>query len=302
MPEPDHHHRAGTPGQPEPEGHQYEIWDVFTDTPLEGNPLGVFLVGEEIPSRLHQKLARELNLSETVFILPDDPAVADATIRIYTPQTELPFAGHPTLGAAYAISRLHGYAKVRLRTGAGLVEVTITRNEHGEITQGEMRHPVPTVAPDADADALLAALGVGESVLPVEVYTNGPSHVVVTIADRETLSGLTPDMSALARFGERGVAVIAPGETSQELFSRNFCPGLGVPEDPATGSAAGPVAVHLLRHGRTASGETVTITQGVEMGRPSTLLATAWGDAAAIEAVTVAGGAVRVAGGHYRLG
>ena len=164
-----------------------------------------------------------------------------------------------------------------------------------------MAQPIPTVEPYAATTALLDALGVAESVLPVEAYTNGPRHVVVTLADQDTLGALRPDMSALARLGRQGVAVIAPGDGA-EIFSRNFCPALGVPEDPATGSAAGPVAVHLLRHGRVGSGTTVTITQGVEMGRPSTLRASAKGSADAIDGVYVNGAAVRVATGHYRLG
>jgi trans-2,3-dihydro-3-hydroxyanthranilate isomerase len=286
---------------PEHDGHPYEIWDVFTDTPLEGNPLAVFPHAEEMPSRLYQKLARELNLSETVFITPDDPREADASIRIFTPAVELPFAGHPTLGAAYAMSTVAGHPRVRLRTGAGVLTVTMSRNDHGEITQGEMRQPIPTVRPYGDADALLGALDISESLLAVEIYTNGPSHVVVTVADRATLSALAPDMAALERLGEHGVAVIALGDGAT-VYSRNFCPALGVPEDPATGSAAGPVAVHLLRHGRVGSGESIEITQGVEMGRPSRLLASASGNRDAIEGVTVAGRAVRVASGHYRVG
>ncbi len=282
------------------DGHPYEIWDVFTDTPLQGNPLGVFPNAEEMPSRLYQRVARELNLSETVFIAPDDPSEADAAIRIFTPTHELPFAGHPTLGAAYSISAREGYARVRLATGAGILAVTLDRDEHGEIRFGQMEQPVPTVAPYHDSEALLAALGVTESRLPVEIYTNGPSHVVVTLGDRATLSGLVPDMSALARLGEHGVAVIVP-EHPALVWSRNFCPGLGVPEDPATGSAAGPVAVHLVRHEVVVPGALVEITQGVEMGRPSRLLARGSGRPEAIDSVTVAGAAVKVASGHYRL-
>jgi trans-2,3-dihydro-3-hydroxyanthranilate isomerase len=281
-------------------GHPYEIWDVFTDTPLQGNPLGVFPRAEEMPSRLYQQVARELNLSETVFIAPDDPTEADGAIAIFTPTTELAFAGHPTLGAAYSVASREGSAHVRLRTGSGIVAVTMSRDEHGEITHGTMAQPIPTVRSYADVDGLLSALGVRESLLPVEIYTNGPSHVVVTVADRATLSALAPDMGALARLGEQGVAVIAQDHPAL-VYSRNFCPALGVPEDPATGSAAGPVAMHLVRHARVIPGALVEITQGVEMGRPSRLVARADGDGETIHSVTVAGAAVRVATGHYRL-
>jgi trans-2,3-dihydro-3-hydroxyanthranilate isomerase len=285
---------------PEHDGHPYEIWDVFSATPLEGNPLGVFTQAEELPSRLFQRLARELNLSETVFITPDDPAEADASIRIFTPALELPFAGHPTLGAAYALSTLHGYARVRLRTGAGIVVVTMTRDDDGQITSGEMQQPVPSVVDHPDPQGLLRALGLERSVLPIELYTNGPSHVMITAEHADQVSGLDPDLSALARLGVHGVVVIAQTGAAT-VSTRNFCPALGVPEDPATGSAAGPIAVHLLRHGLLASGTEITISQGVEIGRPSTLIATAWGSSDAVERVTVAGRAVRVASGHYDL-
>ena len=299
----DHDHDHDDRGH---DGHPYEIWDVFTGTPLEGNPLGVFPRAEEIPSRLYQATARELNLSETVFIAPDDPAEADAQIRIFTPAAELPFAGHPTLGAAYAIATPSGAARVRLRTGSGIVAVTFTRDDHGEIVSGEMQQPIPGVAAYPETAALLAALGLGPDapVLPVEIYDNGPRHIVVVLDDLVTLGALNPEMTALAALGPQGVAVIAPGPDGRadQVRSRNFCPGLGVPEDPATGSAAGPVAVHLLRHGRLGSGQALEILQGVEMGRPSRLVAIAHGEAERIDGVRVAGAAVRVAGGHYRLG
>jgi trans-2,3-dihydro-3-hydroxyanthranilate isomerase len=295
--------RAGGAQEPVIDGgHPYEIWDVFGDRPLAGNPLAVFPHAEEIPSRLYQPLARELNLSETVFLLPDDPASADAQIRIFTPRTELPFAGHPTLGAAYAIAHRRGVAAVRLRTGAGIITVRFDRDRRGTILSGEMTQPIPTVIAYPDPSALLDALGVEASDLPIELYDNGPRHVVVSLRERETLAGLDPDMGALTRLGAHGVAVIAPGASRGQIQSRNFCPGLGVAEDPATGSAAGPVAVHLLRHGRLGSGEILEITQGVELGRPSQLRARVLGDANAVSAVTVAGTAVPVASGHFRLG
>src|SRR5271167_3599215 len=98
--------------------HPYEILDVFTDTPLQGNPLAVFTEGEQLPSRLMQAVARELNLSETVFLLPGD-ADCDAHLRIFTPAVEVPFAGHPTLGAAFVVGGLQALETVRLRTGSG---------------------------------------------------------------------------------------------------------------------------------------------------------------------------------------
>src|SRR5579863_9823412 len=128
----------------EPE-HPYTVLDVFTETPLAGNQLAVFTEGESVPSRLMLSAARELHLSETVFLLPGDDD-ADATVRIFTPHAELPFAGHPVLGTAFVVGRANGLTTVRLRTGAGVVPVTLTR-EHGEIVYGEMEQPPATVAP-----------------------------------------------------------------------------------------------------------------------------------------------------------
>src|SRR5271168_5600351 len=121
--------------------HPYEILDVFTDTPLQGNQLAVFTEGEAVPSRLMQSTARELNLSETVFLLPADGDL-DANVRIFTPSAELPFAGHPVLGAAFVVGERYNLATVRLGTGAGIVPIRLTR-EHGEIVFGEMDQPIP---------------------------------------------------------------------------------------------------------------------------------------------------------------
>lgn len=280
--------------------HPYEILDVFTDTPLEGNPLAVFTEGEQLPSRLMQAVARELNLSETVFLLPGDEH-SDAHARIFTPAAELPFAGHPTLGSAFVVGAAKRLDTVRLRTGAGVIEVRLTRDEAGEIVFGEMDQPIPTVAPFEQREALFAALGVEASELALETYTNGPAHVLVALARAADVERLRPDLGALERLGEFGFSCFAPtGATTYR--TRMFGPALGVAEDPATGSAAGPIAVHLLRHGRLESGQTVELLQGVEIHRPSTLFATAVGSPERIDAVRVAGSAVPVARGHFQLG
>jgi trans-2,3-dihydro-3-hydroxyanthranilate isomerase len=279
--------------------HPYEVLDVFTDTPMQGNPLAVFVEGEAVPSRLMQRAARELNLSETVFLLPGDDE-CDAQARIFTPAAELPFAGHPTLGAAIVVGRRHDLGRVRLRTRAGIVPVRLSRDEDGQFAAGEMEQPIPTWEPFGDTGDLLAALGVERTALPVETYTNGPRHVMVALDDAEAVSALAPDMGALAALGEYGIncfALTGPGA----VRTRDFAPRLGVPEDPATGSAAGPLAVHLARHARTAFGEWIEIRQGVEIGRPSILRARVDGSGDEIERVVVAGSAVLVARGHFRL-
>jgi trans-2,3-dihydro-3-hydroxyanthranilate isomerase len=251
-------------------------------------------------------LAAARELSETVFVLPGDED-ADATIRIFTTFHELPFAGHAVLGTAFVIAGERNLATVRLRTtGAGIVSVRLTR-EHGEIVYGEMEHPQPTVRAFEREHELLAALGTSRPVLPAEIYSNGPMHVLVGLADPEQLAGLEPDMSALAGFGPIGIGCFAPldpdagaGEHTRVKL-RLFGPGAGINEDAATGSAAGPLALHLARHGWYTPGTTLRISQGAEINRPSQLTARIEGTAEHPRSIAVGGCAVVVAQGHFRL-
>jgi trans-2,3-dihydro-3-hydroxyanthranilate isomerase len=289
------------PAEPE---HPYTVLDVFTDSPLTGNALAVFTEGEAVPSRLMLSAARELHLSETVFVLPGDEE-ADAAVRIFTPHAELPFAGHPVLGTAFVVGESMNLETVRLRTGAGVVPITLTR-EHGEIVYGEMEQPLPTVREFERQDELLDALGASRPVLPLEIYRNGPTHVMVGLASPDQLTALDPDMSALARLGPIGIDCFAAAEPAAagahtRVKSRVFCPGMGIPEDPATGSAAGPLVLHLARHGWYTPGRTLTISQGVEMQRPSELRARVDGTAENPIRIAVGGSAVVVAQGHFRL-
>jgi trans-2,3-dihydro-3-hydroxyanthranilate isomerase len=275
----------------------YVVADVFTDVALEGNPVAVFTDAAGLDAATMQRAARELNLSETVFLC-EDPDGADAHARIFTPAVELPFAGHPVLGAAFVVGSQSGSDVVALRTGAGVISVTLRRA--GErIVEGEMDQPIPTWGPAANEAALLAALGVSEARLPVEVYVNGPSHAFVALGSDAEVAALAPDMAALAALGELGVSCFAA--SGARVKTRMFGPGVGVSEDPATGSAAGPLALHLARHGVTAFGEWITIAQGAEIGRPSTLRAVVEGSESAVARVGVAGAAVIVAEGRYRL-
>ncbi len=281
--------------------HAYAIADVFTDVPLQGNPVAVFTDGEGVSDEVMQQTARELNLSETVFVLGSDgDAGIDARVRIFTPTVELPFAGHPVLGTAFVLGTERGLDTVRLSTGAGIVPVALRRDGE-DVVYGEMQQPIPTwSAFEAERD-LLAALGVDRSGLPVEVYDNGPRHTYVELPDEAAVAALAPDMRALAAVGTVGVSCFAVLHGGARVKTRMFGPALGVAEDPATGSAAGPLAVHLARHGRTAFGQTLEIHQGAEIGRPSVLRAAVEGSAEAVTGVTVGGGAVIVALGEYRL-
>ena len=274
--------------------YRYAVVDVFTDTPLEGNPAAVITDARGIPDGRMQRIAREFNLSETVFALPAGKG-GDARVRIFTPSAELPFAGHPVLGTAVVLGEAGGAQTIRLETGAGVVPVELSR-ENGRVVSGRMAQPVPAWEPYEQAGELLAAVGVESSGLPVEAYRNGPRHVYVKLASEQAVTLLQPDMGALARLPGIGVGCFAGAGSRWK--SRNFAPALGVPEDPATGSAAGPLAVHLARHGRIAFGQEVEISQGAEIGRPSRLYARAAGTADRIDSVEVAGAAVIVARGE----
>jgi len=277
---------------------RYVAVDVFTDRPLEGNALAVFTDAREIPEDMLQRLARETNLSETVYVYPGEQG-GHAKIRIFTPTTEVPFAGHPTLGSAFVLGGPLQLEEIRLETGAGVIPVRLER-EGARITFGWMTQPVPTVAEYEAADELLAALGVSRSTLPVEVYDNGLQHVYVALGSEDEVAALEPAMTALARLPDvLGVNCFAGEGTRWK--TRMFAPGGGVPEDPATGSAAGPLACHLARHGRIAFGDEIEISQGAEIKRPSKLYARVEGSPEQISKVEVGGSAVIVARGEFKL-
>jgi trans-2,3-dihydro-3-hydroxyanthranilate isomerase len=278
---------------------RYVVADVFTDTPLEGNPVAVFTDGRGLSDEEMQRLARELNLSESVFVLPSE-ADAHARIRIFTPSAELPFAGHPTLGSAFVLATPLQTPVVRLETGMGVVPVALER-EQDRIVFGRMEQPLPTWEGFADEQALFTALGVAGSELPVEVYENGPRFVYVTLGSEDEVAALRPDFNALLDLPGGLVGVDCFAGSGNRWKSRMFAPGSGVAEDPATGSAAGPLAVHLARHGRIAFGDEIEISQGAEIGRPSTLYARVDGSAEQLERVEVGGSAVIVARGEFRL-
>jgi trans-2,3-dihydro-3-hydroxyanthranilate isomerase len=276
---------------------RYLVLDVFTDQPLQGNQLAVFTDGSGLSGAEMQRVARELNLSETVFLLP--PAEGGSVrIRIFTPADELPFAGHPVLGSAVVAGAGLGLAAVVLETAAGPVPVTLQEMD-GRAVFGRMEQPIPSWHEYERASELLAALGVERSLLPLEVYVNGPHHVYVMLEDERSVARLEPDLRALQRLGAVEANCFAGSRGRWK--TRMFAPALGVAEDPATGSAAGPLAVHLARHGRIAFGEEIEIRQGAEIGRASLLYAQADGSAETVERVLVGGAALVVAAGEFCL-
>ncbi|MGH3836535.1 MAG: PhzF family phenazine biosynthesis protein [Pseudonocardiaceae bacterium] len=278
--------------------HEYVVADVFTDIPLEGNPVAVFLDASGIPAERMQRIAREMHLSETTFVLPADTG-GDVRVRIFTPVNELPFAGHPTLGTAIVLGESTTADRMHMETTMGTVPFDFDRADGGRIVSARMRQPVPTWEPYDHADELLSGLGLESSTLPVEIYRNGPRHVFIGLDGVDALSRLEPDQRALARLPDMAANCFAGSGSGWRL--RMFSPAYGVVEDAATGSAAGALAVHLARHGLIPFGQQIEILQGVEIGRPSTMRATAEGTSERIESVEVAGSAVVVARGTLHV-
>lgn len=277
--------------------HPYLLLDVFTAQPMGGNPLAVFTDANGLPASVMQAAARELNLSESVFLLAP-PDGADVYARIFTPATELSFAGHPLLGTAVVVAGALDVDRAVVATAGGRFEVQVDeprrQSPRATLAHGPAEpHAFPRVP------ELLATLGVERTALPVEAVLNGPVHVLVALQDAAAVAALRPDYGALAALGPLAVSCFAP---DGELWrTRMFAPALGVAEDPATGSAAGPLAAHLCRHGSAPYDTWLEIRQGDGLGRPSTLWARVEVGSRGIERLLVRGHAVHVGYGALAL-
>ena len=279
----------------------FRIVDVFTERPLAGNQLAVFEDASAIPESLRQPLAQEIGYSVTVFAYPGTEGV-DARIRIFTPTSELPFAGHPVLGTAVVVATSLGTERIVLETGRGPVPVRIDRTS-GPAMRGTMEQPIPSFERYDKMDGFLSALGADRSLLQVTVYDNGIPHVYAMLEGSEDVAALRPDFTALSALARSsgmplvGFNVFAGSGLTWK--TRMFAPADGIAEDPATGSAAGPLAVHLARHGQIPWDTEIRITQGVEIGRPSELFARVSGNADHAMGIEVSGYAVPVGGGWF---
>ncbi|GAC1441732.1 MAG: PhzF family phenazine biosynthesis protein [Mycobacteriales bacterium] len=279
-------------------GLSYEVVDVFTDRAVAGNPLAVVMDADELSTEDLQSIARELNLSETSFPMAADVEGADYRLRIFTPAQELPFAGHPSVGAADVMLRLGrispgrvvqscGAGLLALEVGAGSVTLT-----GGEATWGE---PI-------EAAGLLAAVGLTSADLdgvPRRVGCGIDFTFLPVRAD--ALARIDADLRAVAAFGGAGVSVFCwDGKGAR---ARVFAAGAGVPEDPATGSAGVALGGYLVVSGLVAGDGTSSydVTQGVEMGRPSLLHCTVTARGGRPVETTVSGSTVTVARGEIRV-
>lgn len=279
--------------------YEYKVADVFTDKPLSGNPVAVFLDATGLSSEDMQKIAKEMQLSETVFVLPKQHE-GDVWVRIFTPVNELPFAGHPTLGTAIVLGETMDLSSIIMETAMGLVPFELTRDSKGRATHATMKQPIPSWEEYSEADLLLAGLGIKYSTVPIDVYCNGPRHVFVGLESIEELASLNPDHRILATLPD--VAVNCFAGSGSHWRNRMFSPAYGVVEDAATGSAAGPLAIHISRNGLVEFGTEIEILQGVEIERPSHMYAVVRVDQEnTIISVDVSGASVIVSRGFMEL-
>lgn len=280
--------------------HKYVIVNAFSDRVLAGNPVAVFFDCDDLEAETMQCIAAEMRLSESTFI-SHPRCGGDALVRIFTPVNELGFAGHPLLGTALALSLRLKKKTLNIETAKGVFPFTLecsnAQSEH-DIAYINMQQPSPIIQPYAQTEALIRALGLSNSTLPVEQYDVGPRHVFVGVEDIATLQQLEPDQRALSR--HKDMAALCFCRHGDIWRLRMFSPAYGVVEDAATGSAAGPLALHLARHGWIEYGQLLEIWQGVEIGHPSKMYCSAQIDGN--EYRLFAGGhAIQVAQGIYAI-
>lgn len=291
----------------------FETWDVFTETPFSGNPLAIVRGADGLSAAQMQIIAREFNLSETIFVMAPGNAAHTARVRIFFPTAEIPFAGHPTIGCAIALSGLAGpgpdaEVSLVLEEEAGLVPVRVGRRD-GRV-RAEFTAPVVPFGLEGRADPALCAAALGLAAIGTPghpgpgLWQGGPGFLYVPLPDLAALAAARPHEPAWSRLmADAGVdsawCYVATGDGYR---ARMFSPGAGIPEDPATGSASAIFAAELHARGLLAEGETaVSILQGVEMGRPSAIAVTAVVQAGALTAVRVAGAAVAIARGRIAV-
>jgi trans-2,3-dihydro-3-hydroxyanthranilate isomerase len=280
----------------------YEIVDVFTDLPFAGNPLAVVFGADHLAAAQMRSLAVEFNLSETVFVLPPTTPEATYRVRIFTPASELPFAGHPSVGAAVTQMRrgLFEPGDVIQECGAGLLPVRVTANGSATLHGG-----APTVSAPLDPAPLLQAIGLSaDDHVGAAPRRAGCGLEFPYLSVRpEALARAAGDAALARRLGVGDVSVFAWDPATRTARTRVFVPGLGVPEDPATGSAALGFGVWLVASGLLpADGESAyTVIQGVEMLRPSTLACTVTASGGVVSAATVTGSVVPIARGEIAV-
>ncbi len=293
--------------------------DVFTDDPFGGNPVAVFPDAHGLADHQLQQIAREMNLSETVFVLPPTDQAAVVRLRIFTPTQEIPFAGHPVLGTFYVLAQLgliavtEGITRVMQECNIGLFPVELHAQE-GVLTHVVMTQPKPEflgpVDEMEDVYKIASALGLPKHAItdmkwPVEVVSTGLPVLIVPVRTLTAVRSIQPNASAImdlcSRFGANGIMVFTTVtvEPSATVHARMFAPSIGILEDPATGSASGALGAYLVQNGVVDVAPTtdIIVEQGYEIERPSQILVRVESDDDIIKTVKVGGQCVMVVEG-----
>lgn len=289
----------------------YHLLDVFTTVPFGGNQLAVFPHGDGVPTELMQKIARELNLSETVFVQsPADENHADFRLRIFTPAVEMPFAGHPTVGTGFLLHHLgmnDGKTHLRLEEGVGVIHIDL--HSDGTVT---MQQPIPTFgAVFADRAALAALLSLDESDLdtrtPAQAVSSGVPFLYIPVATLAAIKRvrLRGDVweSAFKNFEAPHIFAFTRETESPaaSVHARMFAPLLGIAEDPATGAASGPLGAYLVHYGVAPAGTPILSEQGCEINRPSQIHIEVERDGEHFTRVSIGGSSVYIGRGEIHM-
>ncbi|MGH9682344.1 MAG: PhzF family phenazine biosynthesis protein [Candidatus Acidiferrales bacterium] len=282
--------------------------DVFTSKKFAGNPLAVITDGDGLSPATMQSIAREMNLSETVFVQRPTNNRALARLRIFTTTAELPLAGHPVIGTWFLLAELgvvpasEGSVHILQQTGAGILPVEFTFHDGRPQLVTMTQKPAKFLAARLNRAALAAALGLKASdfdpILPLEFVSTGIPNLMLPLRSRNILTKIQVNPRALAQALSRGGTMaycFAPGGRGK-IFARGMLPW-GIVEDPATGSAAGSLGTYLVRHERLRPQETLIIMQGVEMKRPSEIRVEVTEERGRL-VPKVSGSAVRIFEGH----
>ena len=293
--------------------------DVFTGQAFGGNPVAVFPDAQGLDDDQLQQIAREMNLSETVFVLPPTDRAAVVRLRIFTPTQEIPFAGHPVLGTFYVLAQLgliavtDGVTRVMQECNIGLFPVELHARE-GQVTRVVMTQPKPLfLGPVDEAEDLFdlaKALGLSKNQIvdtkrPVMVVSTGLPVVIVPVRTLTAVRSIVPDSAAIIelceRVGANGIMVFTPitVEDHATVHTRMFAPSIGILEDPATGSASGAMGAYLVHNGLVEVGPLteLIVEQGYEIERPSRILVQVESEDDAIQSVKVGGQVVMVVEG-----
>ncbi len=293
--------------------------DVFTGVPFGGNPVAVFPNAQGLTDFELQQIAREMNLSETVFVFPPTAEAAVVRLRIFTPTQEIPFAGHPVLGTFYVLAQLgliavtDGVTRVMQECNIGLFAVEIHALD-GQVMRVVMTQPKPlflgSVEETEDLFHIAKALRlpkyqIVDTKAPVMVVSTGLPVVIVPVRALTAVRSIEPDATAIVelceRFGTNGILVYTTMtvEDQATVHTRMFAPAIGILEDPATGSASGAMGAYLVHNGLVEVGPLteIIVEQGYEIGRPSRILVQVESDDDAIQTVKVGGQVIMVVEG-----